>query len=382
MNFRSGSRVRMALLGSAAVLVLAGGALGLGAERVSAAVQHTVPIQTSGTVAPPSFANLVAHVRPAVVSVTVRLKPQQADVQTSRFEGGPPMQQFEPRHLQRSDRPAGQEFMVGLGSGFLITPDGYIVTNNHVVKDASSVQVTLANGHSYKAKVVGTDPKTDLALIKIGVQNAPYVKFADSAPRVGDWVVAVGNPYGLSETVTAGIVSARGRDIGAGTYDDYLQIDAPINKGNSGGPAFDSAGDVVGVNTAIFSPSGGSVGIGFDIPSDTVRKVIAQLKAHGHVDHGYLGVEVQALTPDLAESMGIATTHGVIVDAAQKGSAAAQAGLKAGDVITAVDGKPIKDPEQFARTIGMMSPKQDAKLSISRGGHEQTIAASLGRVPV
>ena len=382
MNFRSGPRLHLALFGSAAVLVVAGGAFGLGAERVSAAIQHPAPIRAAKAIAPPSFADLVARVRPAVVSVTVRLRPQQADEQMSRFEGGPPMQQFEPRHLQRQNGSAGREVLMGLGSGFLISPDGYIVTNNHVVKDASSVRVTLANGHSYKANVVGTDLKTDLALIKIGVQNAPYVKFAAAAPRVGDWVVAVGNPYGLSETVTAGIVSARGRDIGADTYDDYLQIDAPINKGNSGGPAFDSAGNVVGVNTAIFSPSGGSVGIGFDIPSDTARRVIAELKANGHVDHGYLGVKVQALTPNLAESMGIHATHGVIVDAAEIDGAAAQAGLMTGDVITAVDGKPIKDPGQFARTIGMMSPKQDVKLSILREGHGQTVAVSLGRVPV
>ena len=380
MQIWSRSRLRLALLGSAAMLVVAGGAIDLGTTGASA--QATAPLQTTSAAAPASFADLVARVRPAVVSVTVRIKPQQANLQSSSFvPDGRPMQHFAQPQLQRPGAPARQEVMVGLGSGFLISPDGYIVTNNHVVNEASSVRVTMANGHNYKAKVIGTDPKTDLALLKIDVANAPFVKFANTTPRVGDWVVAVGNPYGLPETVTAGIVSARGRDIGADTYDDYLQIDAPINKGNSGGPAFDSAGDVVGVNTAIFSPSGGSVGIGFDIPSDTARKVIAQLKAHGHADHGYLGVEVQALTPELAESMGIGTPHGVIIDAARQHSAAAHAGLKAGDVVTAVDGKAVKDPAQFARTIGMMSPHNKVTLTVLHNGQDRQVAVSLGTLP-
>jgi len=380
MQIWSRSPLRLALLGSAAALLITGGAIDFGVTGASAA-QPTAPIAASHATAPASFADLVAKVRPAVVSVTVRLKPQQADLQTSTFQpDGMPMQHFLQPQLQ-SPGASGHEVLMGLGSGFFISPDGYIVTNNHVVKDATDVHVTMANGHIYKAKVIGTDPKTDLALLKVDVQNAPYVKFSDKAPRVGDWVVAVGNPYGLQETVTAGIVSARGRDIGADTYDDYLQIDAPINKGNSGGPAFNAAGAVVGVNTAIFSPSGGSVGIGFDIPSNTARKVIAQLKAHGHVDHGFLGVQVQALTPQLAESMGLNSTHGVIVDAAESNSAAARAGLKPGDVVTAVNGKTVKDPGQFARTIGMMSPHHHVTLTVLRNGQDQTVAVNLGSLP-
>ena len=193
--------------------------------------------------------------------------------------------------------PQRHETIVGEGSGFFISPDGYAVTNNHVVDHASSVQVTTDDGTIYTAKVIGTDPKTDLALIKVdGKSDFPYVKFAEHPPKVGDWVVAVGNPFGLGGTVTAGIVSARGRDIGAGPYDDYIQIDAPINKGNSGGPAFDVDGNVIGVNTAIYSPSGGSVGIGFDIPADTAKMVVAELKKDGHVTRGWLGVQIQPVT--------------------------------------------------------------------------------------
>ena len=219
--------------------------------------------------------------------------------------------------------------VTGEGSGFFITADGYAVTNYHVVDHAKSVQVTADDGASYTAKVVGADPKTDLALIKVdGKDDFPFVKFAEHAPRVGDWVVAVGNPFGLGGTVTAGIVSARGRDIGAGPYDDYVQIDAPINKGNSGGPAFDVDGNVIGVNTSIFSPTGGSVGIGFDIPADTAKLVVAQLKDHGHVTRGWLGVQIQPVTAGIADSLGLKKAEGAMVDEPQKGSPAAEAGIE------------------------------------------------------
>ena len=238
--------------------------------------------------------------------------------------------------------------ITGEGSGFFISPDGYAVTNNHVVDHAKSVQVTTDDGTIYTAKVVGTDPKTDLALIKVdGKKDFPFVKFADQPSRIGDWVVAVGNPFGLGGTVTAGIVSARGRDIGAGPYDDYIQIDAPINKGNSGGPAFDMNGNVIGVNTAIFSPSGGSVGIGFDIPAATAKLVVNQLKDKGYITRGWLGVQVQPVTADIADSLGLKQARGAMVDNPQDGSPAAKAGIEAGDVITAVNGTDVKD---FARS--------------------------------
>jgi serine protease Do len=238
----------------------------------------------------------------------------------------------------RARRPAAVE-----GSGFFISADGYAVTNNHVVDHAENVQVVTEDGKILNAKVIGTDPKSDLALIKVDGSDFPFVKFADHDPRIGDWVIAVGNPFGLGGTVTAGVVSARGRDIGSGPYDDYIQIDAPVNKGNSGGPSFDVNGNVIGVNTAIFSPSGGSVGIGFDIPADTVKTVVAQLKDTGHVTRGWMGVQIQAVTADIADSLGLKKAEGAIVDEPQSDSPAAKAGIMAGDVITTLDGTAVKD---------------------------------------
>jgi serine protease Do len=251
-----------------------------------------------------------------------------------------------------------------------------------VVDHAKSVQVTTDDGTIYTAKVVGTDPKTDLALIKVDAnKDFPFVKFADQAPRIGDWVVAVGNPFGLGGTVTAGIVSARGRDIGAGPYDDYVQIDAPINKGNSGGPAFDTNGNVIGVNTAIFSPSGGSVGIGFDIPASTAKLVVAQLKEKGHITRGWLGVQVQPVTADIADSLGMKQAMGAMVDNPQDGSPAAKAGIAAGDVITAVNGTPVKDSRDLARTISMMAPSTSVKLDVLHKGETKQVAVNLGEMP-
>ena len=210
-------------------------------------------------------------------------------------------------------RPNGH-IMTAQGSGFFITADGYAVTNNHVVDKAKAVEITTDDGKTYDAKVIGTDPRTDLALIKVdGRSDFPFVKLAEAAPQIGDWVVAVGNPFGLGGTVTAGIVSARGRDIGSGPYDDFIQIDAPVNKGNSGGPTFDMEGNAIGVNTAIFSPSGGSVGIAFDIPAETVKTVVAQLKDKGIVSRGWIGVQIQPVTSDIAEGLGLKGTEGALV---------------------------------------------------------------------
>ncbi len=231
------------------------------------------------------------------------------------------------------------------------------MTNHHVVDKAASVEVTTDDGKTYTAKVIGTDPKTDLALIKVdGRGDFPFVKLAEKTSRIGDWVVAVGNPFGLGGTVTAGIVSARGRDIGAGPYDDFIQIDAPINKGNSGGPTFDIDGNVIGVNTAIFSPSGGSVGIGFAVPADTVKSVVAQLKDKGVVTRGWIGVQIQPVTADIADSLGLKKAEGALVVEPQSDSPAAKAGILAGDVVTALDGEAIKNARDFARKIGAMDP--------------------------
>jgi serine protease Do len=347
---------------------------------------------------PVGFADIVAKVKPAVISVRVKLSGaaepalNRDDDQQIPAQPGSPLdrffRQFGDQFGQQFGRqfgpnaPRGHETITGEGSGFFISADGYAVTNNHVVDHAKSVQVTTDDGIVYTAKVVGTDAKTDLAVIKIdGRNDFPYVKFTDHAAQVGDWVVAVGNPFGLGGTVTAGIVSARGRDIGAGPYDDYVQIDAPINKGNSGGPAFDVSGNVIGVNTAIFSPSGGSVGIGFDIPADTAKLVVAQLKDKGHVTRGWLGVQIQPVTSDIADSLGLKKAAGAMVDEPQSGSPAAKAGIKSGDVITAVNGVQVKDARELARTIGMMAPDSSVKLDIVRNGEPRTITATLAEVP-
>jgi serine protease Do len=275
-----------------------------------------------------------------------------------------------------------QEIVTGLGSGFFISPDGYIVTNNHVAGHAKTVQVTTADGDIHTAKVVGTDERSDLALIKIDANKQfAYVKFADHLPNIGDWVLAVGNPFGLGGTVTAGIVSARGRDIATNPYDAYLQIDAPINKGNSGGPTFDMDGNVVGVNTAIYSPSGGSVGIGFDVPADTAQRVIDQLKQKGYVTRGWLGVEVQPVTSAIADSLGMKKAEGALVDQPQAGSPAEKAGIKAGDVVLTVNGQPVKDARSLAEKVSAASPGNKVQLTVLRDGQNKTIDVMLAQMP-
>jgi serine protease Do len=339
---------------------------------------------------PTGFADLVAKVKPAVISVRVKID-RTAETTGSGggnvlpFGQGAPLDKFF-QQFGFSDAPNGmrqpRQMITGEGSGFFISSDGYAVTNNHVVDHASSVEVKTDDGKTYTAKVIGTDPKTDVALIKVdGAAQFPYVRFSDKAPRVGDWVVAVGNPFGLGGTVTAGIVSARGRDIGAGAYDDYIQIDAPINKGNSGGPAFDVDGNVIGVNTAIFSPSGGSVGIGFDIPADTVKTVVAQLKDRGHVTRGWIGVQVQPVTADVADSLGLKQAQGALVAEPQPGGPAAKAGIAAGDVITAINGTAVKDSRDLARRIGGLAPGASVKVDVLRNGQAKSLDLTLGEMP-
>jgi serine protease Do len=383
----------LASVGALAATVLLGGPVAYSQYALGTPTASATEMQR-----PAGFADIVAKVKPAVISVRVKVSnsAEPASLQDDGDEGaqqmpvqpGSPLDKFLQQFGQQFGRqfgphaPQRRETITGEGSGFFITADGYAVTNNHVIDHAKSVQVTTDDGTVYTAKVVGTDPKTDLALIKVdGNKDFPFVKFADHAPQVGDWVVAVGNPFGLGGTVTAGIVSARGRDIGAGPYDDYLQIDAPINKGNSGGPAFDVNGNVIGVNTAIFSPSGGSVGIGFDIPADTAKMVVAQLKEKGHVARGWLGVQIQPVTAGIADSLGLKKVAGAIVAEPQSGSPAAKAGLESGDIITAVNGTQVKDARDLARTIGMMAPDSSIKLEIVRNGEPRSITATLAQVP-
>ncbi len=331
---------------------------------------------------PMGFADIVEKVKPAVISVRVKMERPASNLNDDDlpFPPGSPFERFFKR-FGTPRMPNGREVITGQGSGFFISRDGYAVTNNHVVDNAENVQVTTDDGKTFTAKVIGKDPRTDLALIKIDGNDFPFVKLTDSAPRVGDWVLAVGNPFGLGGTVTAGIVSARGRDIGAGPYDDFIQIDAPVNKGNSGGPTFDVDGNVIGVNTAIFSPSGGSVGIAFAIPADTVKSVVAQLRDKGTVTRGWIGVQIQNVTPDIADSMGLKQASGALVSEPQKDSPAAKAGIASGDVITSVDGNAVHDAHDLARRIGAMAPGATIKLGMIHEGQEKTVPLTLGTLP-
>ena len=389
---RTLSARRLVLLASVAglgVAVLFGGA-GLVPKSTSSALSTIAYAQ--GVQRPMGFADIVDKVKPAVISVRVKVA---SGPKMMGFEGdlpSAPNSQIE-RFFRRFGMPEGMNpddprgtprnrLVTGQGSGFFISADGYAVTNNHVVDKADTVEVTTDEGKSYTAKVIGTDPRTDLALIKVeGRSDFPYVKLAEGAPRIGDWVLAVGNPFGLGGTVTAGIVSARGRDIGAGPYDDFIQIDAPVNKGNSGGPTFDVDGNVIGVNTAIFSPSGGSVGIAFAIPSETVRTVVAQLKDKGSVSRGWIGVQIQPVTSEIAENLGLKTQQGALVAEPQSGSPAAVAGIAAGDVITAVNGTPVGNARELARQIGAMAPGAAVKLTVWRKGEEKMFSLTLGELP-
>ncbi|HEX9471713.1 MAG TPA: Do family serine endopeptidase [Bradyrhizobium sp.] len=344
---------------------------------------------------PVGFADIVERVKPSVISVKVNINEKVASKDDggnnddSPFQPGSPMERFfrrfgGPDGLPPGMRgtPRGGHAVTGQGSGFFISADGYAVTNNHVVDGADKVEVTTDDGKVYKAKVIGTDARTDLALIKVeGGSDFPFAKLSDGKPRIGDWVLAVGNPFGLGGTVTAGIVSARGRDIGNGPYDDFIQIDAPVNKGNSGGPAFNTEGEVMGVNTAIYSPSGGSVGIAFSIPASTVKNVVAQLKDKGSVSRGWIGVQIQPVTPDIADSLGLKKAEGALVAEPQANGPAAKAGIESGDVITAVNGESVKDARELARTIGGLPPGNAVKLNVLHKGEDKVVNLTLGQLP-
>ena len=381
---------RLTLLGSVAVI---GAALAFGGP-IGHFVEPSFAATSTTQQGPTGFADLISKVKPAVISVRVKIdQSANDDSVTPKMRDEQGMPNFEGTPFEKFFRRYGfengpgrsvphHEMVTGVGSGFFISADGYAVTNNHVVDHASSVEVTPDDGKTYTAKVIGTDAKTDLALIKVeGKSDFAYVDFETETPRIGDWVVAVGNPYGLGGTVTAGIISAEGRDIGSGPYDDYIQIDAPINKGNSGGPTFDTKGNVIGVNTAIYSPSGGSVGIGFDIPASTVKMVVAQLKDKGSVTRSYIGVQVQKVTPDIAESLGMKNASGALVAEAKADTPAAKAGVQEGDVITAVNGNPVKDSRSLAREISVMAPGTTARLDILRKGEQKSIEVTLAKMP-
>ena len=375
--------VTTALVGVGAAALFGGSTFNLPGGT---AVAQNLTEQAHKLAAPVGFADIVAKVKPAVISVRVKMDDGNNATTGSGEDQIPPglrdfFRRFGMPDLPQGMRPGGRHVIMGQGSGFFISADGYAVTNNHVVEKAESVQVTTDDGKTHKAKVIGTDPRTDLALIKVEGGPYPYVKLSDKTPRIGDWALAIGNPFGLGGSVTAGIVSARGRDIGASPYDDFIQIDAPINKGNSGGPTFDTEGNVIGVNTAIFSPSGGSVGIAFAIPADTVKNVVSQLKEHGVVSRGWIGVQIQPVTQDIADSLGLKKAEGALVAEPQADSPAAKAGIVSGDVITAVNGEEVKDARDLAKKIGSMAPDSTVKLTVIHNGSEKTVSLTLAKMP-
>ena len=380
---------RKRLLRTSAALATAG-MIGLG-FLAAPAFADTAPLnapseQKSELATLPSFADLVEKVSPAVVSIRVVEEETVAsnDVPDLPFPPGSPFDKFF-KQLQPKGpdgKPLKRKAMAQ-GSGFFISADGYVVTNNHVVDNGKEITVVLSDGTELKATLVGRDKKTDLALLKVkSSKPMPYVAFGDSDKlRVGDWVLAVGNPFGLGGTVTSGIVSARGREIGAGPYDDFLQIDASINRGNSGGPTFDIHGAVVGVNTAIYSPTGGSVGIGFAIPSNIASHVVDQLKEHGKVTRGWLGVSIQPVDKDLAQSLSLDKAKGALVAEVTPESPAAKAGIKAGDVITRVNGKDMGDVRDVSRTVADLHPDTKADIGVWRDGKAKEIKVQIAVFP-
>ena len=360
-------------------IALVAGLLGSSALVGLAAAAPSAPPQNAGLAVRavlPDFSDLVAKVKPAVVSITTKMIARPAADDDSTPAPG----------LRRGmPVPPPGGVAEARGSGFIVSADGFVVTNNHVVQDAKSVTVTLDDGRDLPAKVIGRDPRSDIAVLKIESTAAlPYLELAATTDvRPGEWVLAMGNPFGLGGTVTAGIVSARGRNIGAGPYDDFIQIDAPINHGNSGGPLFNQAGQVVGVNSAILSPSGGSIGIGFAIPSDMVSKVVAELETTGHVTRGYLGVETQPIDKALAAALhlGDPENAGALVASVAADSPAGKAGLHEGDVLRAVNGVKLADPRALARAVAAIKPGADARLDVLRDGKVETIAVTVGSVP-
>ena len=375
---------RGALLAGTAIL-----GIGLAAGIADSALMQNhnavaQPIQLSGAqTALPSFADLVEKVKPAVVSVRVKTQTVATNEDQGLDDLPPQLRRFF-RERGEGAAPSKPQPRQGMsqGSGFFVSQDGYVVTNNHVVENAVEVQLVTDSGKTLDAKVVGTDPRTDLALLKVkDAGDYAFVQLADGKARIGDWVLAIGNPFGLGGTVTAGIVSAQGRDIGSGPYDDFIQIDAPINRGNSGGPTFNLSGEVVGINTAIFSPSGGNVGIAFAIPASVAKDVVADLMKDGAVSRGWLGVQIQPVTKDIADSLGLAEASGALVVEPQAGSPGEKAGIKKGDVVTAVNGETIKGPRELARKIGAMRPGTNVDVSLWRDGKATSVKLEVGTLP-
>ncbi|WP_426126731.1 DegQ family serine endoprotease [Pararhizobium sp. PWRC1-1] len=346
---------------------------------MAAPAQAIAPLAANG-----SFADVVSADKPAVVTITTTMKATDVsdngdnspmDEQFRRFfeQQGIPMPKQAPQHQE------GERGMA-LGSGFVVSSDGIIVTNNHVIDNAIGIKVTLDDGTELPAKLLGADPKSDLAVLKITAgKPLATIAWGDSdALKLGDQILAIGNPFGIGTTVTAGIVSARGRDLHSGPYDDFIQIDAPINHGNSGGPLVDHSGNVVGINTAIYSPNGGSVGVGFATPSDQAQKIVAKLEKSGSIDHGYLGVQIQPVTADVADAVGLAKAEGALVAAVNAGTPAAHAGLKTGDIIMTVGSEAVKSPRDLSRLVADLSPGAKEAMTVWRGGKTVDLSVTVG----
>jgi len=371
----------------AAVQALAAGPGGAHGVPVAAADSLPRPADLRAVETPASFADLAAAVRPAVVGIRV-VGRRGADMLTLGRSRGMPsapgspldefLRRFFPGQMPRGELQQGPEFEA-LGSGFIIDPQGLVVTNHHVVADAEKIKVILDDGRELEAKLRGSDAKTELALLEVQADKPlPFVRFGDSdAARIGDWVVAVGNPFGLGGTFTAGIISARGRDIQSGPFDDFLQVDAPINRGNSGGPLFNTRGEVIGINTAIFSPNGGNVGIGFAIPAEMAQPIVGQLRDQGRVVRAFLGVTIQTVDRELADTLGLEQAQGALVASVMPDSPAAEAGLEPGDVILALDGDGVEGSRDLARHVAMVTPGSRTKVRIIRDGEQKTLEATL-----
>jgi serine protease Do len=377
------------LLAGAAAALLLGAPQMASAQTAGNGKNITKDVQQHVTVTLPSLNPLVERVSPAVVNISAQISGDQTAMPDRSADEpsqpGSPFDELLRRFFENRGQPQPGREAVALGSGFIIDPGGYIVTNNHVAANSKKITVILQDNTRHPAKVIGRDEKTDLALLKIEAkEKLPFVTWGDSGEaKVGDWVMAVGNPFGLGGTVTAGIISALGRDINEGPYDDFIQIDAPINRGNSGGPTFNLNGEVIGINTAIYSPSGGSVGIGFAVPSNTAKSVVEQLRENGHVTRGWLGVAIQGITPNIAKSLGINTDQptGALVSSVTPNSPAAKAGIKQGDIIAAAGGRPIKTVHDLPRLVAATPPGEKLDLAIRRDGKESTLTATIANMP-
>ncbi len=383
----AGRPLARALLGATALCALVGGSLADPALIASAHAQAIKPQGPSERL--PDFSGLVKQVLPSVVSITSIIKDGDSDEgDTGDNGGGQASPSPFPFPFPFGMMPQQQQHrtMEAKGSGFIVDANGTIVTNNHVVKGASSISITLSDGTSLPAKVVGTDPRTDIAVLRVhSAGKLPFIELGNSDDvEPGQWVIAVGNPFGLGGTVTAGIVSARGRDIGEGNYDNFIQVDAPINRGNSGGPLFTQDGKVVGVNTAIVSPSGGSIGIGFAIPSNLVRNIVDQLETSGHVVRGYLGVEAQQVTAAMAKALSLPSSEGdergALIASIQDGSPASHSSLKPGDVITGVDGKHVGSPRELAIDIADVKPDSSARIDYVHDGRTASTDVTIAKL--